>query len=78
MPGMNNPFDKNNFPPTKDPANEETGTRELYPESNQDEVNETYMHNKVLPRVEGEDYTADPKGYDEDLPEDHSTFPHKY
>jgi len=78
MPGMNNPFDKNNFPPTPDPSNEETGKAELYPESNQDEVNETYNHNKVLPRVEGEDYTADKKGYDENLPEDHSTFPHKY
>ena len=49
-------FGHKNFPPHKDPANEETGMAELYPESLQDEVNEIYQHNKVLPRVEGVDY----------------------
>lgn len=78
MPGQNNPFDKNNFPPTPDPMNEETGIRELYPESNQDEVNASYNHNKVLPRQAGVDFTPDNKGYSETQPEDHSTFPYKY
>ncbi len=54
-----NPFDHSNFPPQADPANEETGMAELYPESLQDEVNESYNHNKVLPRLEGVDYTKD-------------------
>lgn len=52
-----NPFDHSNFPPREDPSNEETGMAELYPENNQDMVNRSYNHNKVLPRVEGEDYT---------------------
>jgi len=50
-------FGRANFPPLTDPANEETGVAELYPESLQDEVNETYNHNKVLPRKAGVDYT---------------------
>lgn len=29
---------------------------DLYPKNLQDAVNESYNHNKVLPRVEGEDY----------------------
>ena len=29
---------------------------DLYAKNNQDMVNESYGHNKVLPRVEGEDY----------------------
>lgn len=50
-------FGKKNFPPHKDPANEETDVAELYPKSLQDETNEHYDHNKVLPRKAGVDYT---------------------
>jgi hypothetical protein len=39
----NNNFDTSNFP-------------DLYPKNLQDEVNESYNHDKVLPRVEGQDY----------------------
>ena len=38
-----NPFDTNNFP-------------DLYPKNLQDAVNESYTHDKVLPRVVGKDY----------------------
>ncbi len=41
--GSNNDFDTTNFP-------------DLYPKNHQDMVNESYNHNKVLPRVEGMDY----------------------
>lgn len=60
-----NEFDHANFPPHDDPANKETGKAELYPESLQDEINDIYQHNKVLPRQEGVDYVADKedKGY---------------
>ena len=51
------PFGRDNFPPIPDPANEETGMAELYPKNNQDETNEYYNHNKVLPRQAGVDYT---------------------
>lgn len=44
---MANPFD-NEFDPTNFP--------DLYPKNLQDEVNESYNHDKVLPRVEGKDY----------------------
>lgn len=54
-----NVFGHENFPPHDDPANEETGKTELYPERLQDEVNEIYNHDKVLPRVEGTDYVKD-------------------
>jgi hypothetical protein len=37
------PFDVNNFP-------------DLYPKNMQDEINESYTHDKVLPRQEGKDY----------------------
>lgn len=70
-------FGHNNFPPTTDSANEETGKDELYPESLQDETNELYNHNKVLPRKPGIDYTKGPlTGLDS--PESKSTFPTKY
>lgn len=78
MPGDTVEFDHKNFPPHDDPANEETGKAELYPENLQDEINETYNHNKVLPRVDGKDYTADKEDYNEDSPESKSTFPTKY
>jgi hypothetical protein len=78
MSNTDDNFGHAHFPPKDDPSNEETGKAELYPESNQDEVNESYNHNKVLPRVEGEDYTADKEDYNEDSPESKSTFPHKY
>ncbi len=29
---------------------------DLYPKNQQDAVNESYTHDKVLPRVEGQDY----------------------
>ena len=45
-----NVFSHDNFPPTQDPANKETGMAELYPERLQDDVNEYYSHDKVLPR----------------------------
>lgn len=70
-------FGKVNFPPRPDPANEETGVAELYPESLQDEVNETYNHDKVLPRSSGKDYTPD-KDDNNQGAESVSTFPHKY
>lgn len=54
-----NEFDKKNFPPIPDPANEDTGKSELYPKSLQDTVNEAYNHDKVLPRVEGVDFEPD-------------------
>ena len=57
------PFSHKNFPPRKDPANEETGMAELYPENLQDQVNESYNHDKVLPRIKGEDYTASKSSY---------------
>lgn len=41
-----NPFGQENFP-------------NLYPENLQDEVNESYTHDKVLPRVEGKDYQGE-------------------
>jgi hypothetical protein len=40
------PFDVKNFP-------------NLYPENIQDEVNEFYQHDKVLPRIEGQDYNEE-------------------
>lgn len=46
----------NNFPPIPDPSNEVTGMAELYPKNLQDELNESYYHNKVLPRVPDVDY----------------------
>lgn len=60
-----NPFDHSNFPPHKDPANEETGMAELYPENLQDQVNTAYNHNKVLPREAGVDYTESKIKYSE-------------
>ena len=75
-------FDKTNFPPHKDPANEETGVAELYPERLQDDVNEYYNHDKVLPRVAGVDYTEESANMQNDddatNAEEVSTFPHKY
>lgn len=56
MPHQND-FGKENFPPHSDPTNEVTGVSELYPKNLQDEINETYHHNKVLPRIKGTDYT---------------------
>ena len=53
------------YPPHPDPSNEETEEAELYPERLQDEVNEIYDHNKVLPRVEGTDYVKDKEDYSE-------------
>lgn len=38
-----NDFDTTNFP-------------DLYPKNMQDGINESYNHNKVLPRMEGKDY----------------------
>lgn len=64
-----NPFDKENFPNHKDPSNRETGEAELYPERLQDEINECYVHDKVLPRVEGKDYIKD-KELDESYSEE--------
>ena len=52
-------FGHSEFPPRPDTANEETGKAELYPENLQDETNEIYAHNKVLPRVAGSDYSKD-------------------
>lgn len=72
-----NVFGHNNFPPQADPANEETKQEELYPERLQDEVNELYEKDKVLPRVEGVDYIKDKDMYEESA-ESKSTFPHKY
>ena len=40
---MTNEFGVENFP-------------ELYPYRLQDKVNESYTHDKVLPRIEGKDY----------------------
>jgi hypothetical protein len=60
------PFGHQNFPPSDDPANEETGKAELYPENLQDETNEYYKHDKVLPRMEGVDYTKDKEDYTEE------------
>ena len=54
---FDNPFDIGNFP-------------DLYPSNIQDEVNEAYTHDKVLPRVEGQDYTARPVDALEDTIED--------
>lgn len=51
-----NEFDHENFPPHVDPANEETNESELYPKSLQDGINESYSHDKVLPRVPGKDF----------------------
>lgn len=73
---LDNPFDKHNFPPIPDPANEETGVAELYPERLQDEINDLYNHDKVLPRKSGVDYTED-SGYEKN-DESVSTFPYKY
>lgn len=55
----NNDFGKTHFPPVDDPSNEETGKSELYPKNLQDEINEAYNHNKVLPREAGVDYTEE-------------------
>lgn len=44
---MSEPF-KNNFDTSNFPN--------LYPKNLQDAVNESYTHDKVLPRVEGQDY----------------------
>ncbi len=45
---MNNEFDTTNFP-------------DLYPKNLQDAVNESYSHDKVLPRTEGQDYNLTSK-----------------
>ena len=58
-PPFGNIFGHDNFPPTEDPSNRETGVSELYPERLQDEINECYTHDKVLPRRSGVDYEAD-------------------
>lgn len=55
----NNDFGHTHFPPIDDSANEEISKEELYPQNMQDEVNEAYNHDKVLPRKKGIDYTAD-------------------
>lgn len=47
------------FPPIPDPSNEETKEAELYPKNLQDDINESYGHNKVLPRKAGTDYVDD-------------------
>lgn len=73
----NNDFSKTHFPPIADPANEETKVDELYPERLQDEVNEIYKKDKVLPRQEGVDFTKDKEMYEEGA-ESVSTFPYKY
>ena len=70
-------FGHDNFPPTEDPANEETKKSELYPENIQDMVNESYTKNKVLPRVEGKDYVTDEEDREQGA-ESKSTFPNKY
>lgn len=70
-------FGKGNFPPTPNSTNEETKKAELYPENIQDMVNNFYGHNKVLPRIEGEDYVANPTLTNEGA-ETKSTFPYKY
>lgn len=55
-----NEFGNTNFPNIPDPSYEDNGKRVLYPKNLQDEVNEAYNHDKVLPRIEGVDYEADP------------------
>lgn len=32
---------------------------DLYPKNQQDAINESYTHDKVLPRVDGQDYNLD-------------------
>ena len=59
MEPFGTPFGPENFPPQADTSNEETGKNDLYPESIQDDVNESYTHDKVLPRIEGKDYSND-------------------
>lgn len=49
---MGEPF-KNNFDTSNFP--------DLYPKNLQDEVNESYNHDKVLPRVEGQDFSSTAK-----------------
>jgi hypothetical protein len=56
MPPVGDTSSHEYYPPMPDPANEESGYAELYPARLQDEVNASYIHNKVLPRVEGTDY----------------------
>lgn len=51
-------FGHENFPPHADPANEETNMAELYPKNLQDETNEHYNHDRVLPRKAGVDYIS--------------------
>lgn len=63
---MGTPFSHENFPPHTDPASQDSGMAELYPANLQDEVNESYTHDKVLPRQEGTDYVKTKEEYSED------------
>ena len=74
---VDNDFGKQNFPTRNDPANKETGKSELYPERLQDEINEIYQKDRVLPRIEGIDYEKDNEQTDSGG-DSVSTFPFKY
>lgn len=72
-----NDFGQENFPPVDAPGSENSNTQELYPENNQDETNESYVHDKTMPRIKGVDYISE-QDKDTDTPEEVSTFPNKY
>lgn len=58
---MGTPFDTSNFP-------------NLYPQNMQDEVNESYTHDKVLPRIPGKDYTETAMDKKEEYLEDKAGY----